>query len=65
MAKENPKKYKPSNEESDEIQKLKEENYWLRMENDIIKKKIELRERKREEIKKRLESFKNYEKNTR
>ena len=47
------KEYTP--EEIDRIKQLEEENYWLQMEVDILKKKIELRERKKQEMKKWLE----------
>ena len=43
-----------SQEEIDEIKMLKDQIYWLQMENDIIKKKIELQEKREQEAKKRL-----------
>ncbi len=39
-------------EELDRIKQLEKENYWLRLENDVIKKKIELRERAKRKKKK-------------
>ncbi len=44
------KEYSP--EELDRIKQLEKENYWLRLENDFIKKKIELRERAKQKKKK-------------
>lgn len=41
-----------SEEEIDEIQKLKEELYWTQMELDFVKKKIELRQYREREMKK-------------
>lgn len=41
-----------SEEEIDEIQKLKEELYWTQMELDFVKKKIELRQCREREMKK-------------
>ena len=59
MAKESKKKsFKPkSKEEKSELEKLREENYYLQMEVEILKKKIQFSQMTQEEIDEYLRSL--------
>ena len=48
----------------EKIKKLEEKNYWLQLENDAIKKKIELSQMTDAEIRQLLKQLKSWEVNT-
>lgn len=57
MPKKDKVKKKKTKEKLSELEKLKEENYWLKLENAVIKKKIQFSQMTEEEIRQYLKSL--------